>query len=350
MAPFEAALAAGYKGTSVAPPTTSPAPKKNVTAWIISCGQSAPGCSYVVAGAVQAATALGWKTRVFDGQFGANGLYNTGIRQAIAAHATVILPIGIDCDEARPAYLAAKAAGIALVSVNSYDCNSPMINDGSPVFNAGMEYNAQTTTPAEFSQNLGKLQADWLIVHSSGKAQVVDFNLSAVTGLQEEQIGFNSELAKCSGCKILAQVSVNPADEANGVAAKTFASTLTKYPQATAIWSSDDSLIDAANIPEAVASAGRLSTLQVLGIQGFAANLTLIRDNRGQSLAVAYDPYRFGWAAIDEANRVLNGQPAVPEGIGIQIIDATHNLPPAGQNYTDPVNYKADYEKAWSAG
>jgi ribose transport system substrate-binding protein len=350
MAPFEAALAAGYKGTSVAPPATSPAPKKNVTAWIISCGQSAPGCSYVVAGAVQAANALGWKTRVFDGEFGANGLYNTGIRQAIAAHATVILPIGIDCDEARPAYLAAKAAGIPLVSINSYDCNSPLINDGSPVFTADMEYNPQTPTPAVFSQNLGKLQADWLIVQSKGKAQVVDFNLSAVTGLQEEQVGFNNELAKCSGCKILAQVSVSPPDEANGVAAKEFASTLTKYPQATAIWTSDDSLIDAANVPEAVASAGRLSTLEVLGIQGFAANLTLIRENRGQSLAVAYDPYRFGWAAMDEANRVLNGQPAVPEGIGIQIIDATHNLPAAGQNWVDPVNYKADYEKAWNAG
>ena len=46
----------------------------------------------------------------------------------------------------------------------------------------------------------------------------------------------------------------------------------------------------------------------------------------------------------------LNGQPAVPEGIGIQIIDATHNLPAAGQNWVDPVNYKADYEKAWNAG
>jgi len=350
MAAFEADLVAGYKGTSVAPPTTSPAPKKNVTAWIISCGQSAPGCSDVVAGAVQAGNALGWKTRVFDGQFGANGLYNTGVREAIAAHASVILPIGIDCNEARPAYLAAKAAGIPLVSINSYDCNSPLVNDGSSVFTADMEYNAQTLTPAVFSQNLGKLQADWLIVHSNGKAQVVDFNLLAVTGLQQEQVGFDNELAKCADCKVIAQVSVNPADEANGVAAKVFASTLTKYPQATAIWTSDDSLIDAANIPEAVASAGRLSSIQVLGIQGFAANLALIRDNRGQSVAVAYDPYRFGWAAMDEANRVLNGQPAVPEGTGIQIIDATHNLPPAGQNWVDPVNYKAAYEKAWSAG
>jgi len=350
LAPFKAALQVGYKGTSVAPPTSSPAPKKGVTAWIISCGQSAPGCSDVVAGAVAAGQVLGWKTKVYDGQFGAGGAYDTGIRQAIAAHASVIIPIGIDCNVAKTAYQAAKAANIPIVSINSYDCNDPALKDGPPLFSGQLEYNKGHQTTSEEMNYLGQLQADWLVVHSNGKAKIIEFTLSAVTGLAKEQQGFNAEIAKCSGCTVLTKVAVAPPDESNGVAGQTFSSLLTKYPQATAVWTPDDSLIDAAQIPQAIASAGRLQSLLVLGVQGFAQNLALIRDNKGQSVAVAYDPARLGWGGMDEANRILNGMPSVPEGNGLQVIDATHNMPPAGQNWKDPINYEAAYKKAWGQG
>jgi ribose transport system substrate-binding protein len=149
---------------------------------------------------------------------------------------------------------------------------------------------------------------------------------------------------------VLTKVAVAPPDESNGVAGQTFSSLLTKYPQATAVWTPDDSLIDAAQIPQAIASAGRLQSLLVLGVQGFAQNLALIRDNKGQSVAVAYDPARNGWGGMDEANRILNGMPSVLEGNGLQVIDATHNMPPAGQNWKDPINYESAYEKAWGQG
>jgi hypothetical protein len=45
--------------------------------------------------------------------------------------------------------------------------------------------------------------------------------------------------------------------------------------------------------------------------------------------------------------RLLDHDPAVDEGMGIQIVDATHNLPASGQNYSAPISYKADYLKIW---
>jgi len=83
------------------------------------------GCSRPVAGAVAAAQALGWKTKVFDGQFGADDAYDTGIRQAVAAKATAILLIGIDCNTAKAGLEAAKSAGIPVLGANSFDCNDP---------------------------------------------------------------------------------------------------------------------------------------------------------------------------------------------------------------------------------
>jgi ribose transport system substrate-binding protein len=50
---------------------------------------------------------------------------------------------------------------------------------------------------------------------------------------------------------------------------------------------------------------------------------------------------------VDTVLRLLDHQPAVFEGPGVQVVDARHNLPAAGQAYTPPVNYVALYEKAW---
>ena len=36
-----------------------------------------------------------------------------------------------------------------------------------------------------------------------------------------------------------------------------------------------------------------------------------------------------------------------PEGVGVRLVDATHNMPPAGQDYTSPVDFASGYKKAW---
>jgi hypothetical protein len=52
---------------------------------------------------------------------------------------------------------------------------------------------------------------------------------------------------------------------------------------------------------------------------------------------------------VDDLNRLFSGQSAaqLPDtGIGLQLVDKTHNLPSSGA-YVPPVNFEADYLKVW---
>jgi hypothetical protein len=52
---------------------------------------------------------------------------------------------------------------------------------------------------------------------------------------------------------------------------------------------------------------------------------------------------------MDELNRQFAspGSAPVNEGLGFDIVDATHNLP-SGDTWSSPYNFEADYEKIWS--
>jgi ribose transport system substrate-binding protein len=342
-----AALQLDYKGTSEQPPSSAPKVKGAQNIWIISCGQEAEGCSRPVSGAVAAAQALGWKAKVFDGQFGADDAFNTGIRQAVAAKATAILLIGIDCNQAKAGLQVAKTADIPVLGANSFDCNDPALNAGPPLF-AGVEQFVSTTpTSADLNEAVGAAKADWLIVHTDGKAKVIEVGLTGLTGYYYENLGFAKELAKCSGCSIVGKALGNPTDLSNGVLQQSFSSTLTANPEANAVMADGDSIVTGAEVPQALQSAGRVSSVLVIGSEGFTQNLDLIRQNRGQNAAVPFDELWVGWGLVDETLRVLAKQPLVDEGMGFQVVDTTHNMPAAGQNYTDPINFIAAYEKAW---
>jgi ribose transport system substrate-binding protein len=155
LAPFEQAVAADYKGEFTAPPTSAPPHKKGVNLWIISCGQASEGCSAPVANAKEAAQALGWKATVFDGNFGIGDAYNAGIRQAIADHAQAIITVGVNCNQAKAGYQAAKAAGILLVGAESYDCTDPAVNDGPALFSATTLFTAKYPSAAARPRRTG---------------------------------------------------------------------------------------------------------------------------------------------------------------------------------------------------
>lgn len=56
------------------------------------------------------------------------------------------------------------------------------------------------------------------------------------------------------------------------------------------------------------------------------------------------------WGAVDTMNRLFNGQPPVPQGIGYRVIDANHNLSPEGQGYSPPnppIDLEGTYLKSW---
>ena len=56
-----------------------------------------------------------------------------------------------------------------------------------------------------------------------------------------------------------------------------------------------------------------------------------------------------GWAAIDTMNSIFDGQKPAVSGIGWTIADTTHHLPKA-RSFNPPVDFKAEYKKAWGVG
>jgi ribose transport system substrate-binding protein len=350
LAPFQTNLAADYKGLFTAPPTTAPAHKANQNIWIISCGQASKGCAEPSANAKEAAQALGWKATVFDGNFGVADAYNTGIRQAIAAHANAIITIGIDCDQAKTGYEAAKAAGIIVVGAQSYDCSDKYVHSGTDLLTAQTEFSPKYLTAGATSYERGVAKADWLIVHTDGKAQVINTDFAGLVGGEYENAGFVAEMAKCTTCKIVKTINFTPQDTSNGTLKQEFASALAQYPNANAATNISDGIIIQDDLAQAIQSAGRTKTLALIGGEGYAQDDALIRAQNGQDADMPFDSNWMAWGSVDEVIRAEAGQKSVPEGMGIQAVDATHNMPAVGKDYSAPVDYKADYEKAWGIG
>ena len=350
IAPFQAALQRYYKGTFTSPPTTSPAPPKNVKLWIISCGQASAGCAGPVAAAKAAAEKLGWTVNVFDGNFGIGDAYDSGLRQAVAAHATAIITVGVDCSLAKTGYLAAKASHIPVVGANSFDCNDPALHDGPALFSATTRYTPQAPTAAATLEEVGRAKADWIIVHTHGKAQVINLNFSGITGGTYTNDGFVSEMAKCKSCKIVKTINFTPADTSDGVLKQEWASALAQFPDANAGTVLSDGIIIQDDLAQALQSDARTKTFALVGEEGYATNVRLVKDDDGEDAGATYDSNWLSWGAVDEMVRVLDHKPLVNEGMGVQVWDATHNLPAPGTNYGAAVDYQKIYEKAWGVG
>jgi ABC-type sugar transport system substrate-binding protein len=300
-----------------------------------------------VANAKEAAGVLGWKATVFDGNFGIGDAYNNGIRQAIADHAQAIITIGVNCNQAKSGYQAAKAAGIAVVGADSYDCTDPQVHDGSNLFSATVKFNQQFPSAGDNEYEAGVAKADWIIVHTKGQAKVIDTSFAGLTGGVYLNQGFVHEMAKCKTCQILKTISFSPQDTSDGTLKQEFASALAQYPQANAAINISDGIIIQDGFAQAIQSAGRTKTLALVGTEGYAPNIALIRNQDGEAADTPFDSNWLAWGAVDTVIRVLDHQPTVYEGLGVQVIDRTHGLPAAGQDYSAPVNYQELYKKAW---
>jgi len=106
-----------------------------------------------------------------------------------------------------------------------------------------------------------------------------------------------------------------------------------------------------AGLAQAVTSSGRAATLKVIGSIGEVPNMEYIRTGAGENASAAFSGNNSGWAGVDVAVRLLDGQTApadgFPEGVSIRVVDQTANLPASGSPYQPPVDYRAAYLKLW---
>ena len=344
-----AKLKALYKGTLKSPSTASRPAVKGKKIVIISAGQSSISSSIPVNATAAAARAIGWQVSIYDEQLNpanAPGL----MRQAISSGADGIVLDATDCPTVKGPLQEAKAKGILVVGIYSFDCNDPAFGPGGkPLFSGYINYGVSNTgTPIDkFTESYGAAQADAMIAATGGKAQVIYFNDPEFVVLKYTGQGFLDEIAKCSGCKVVDKVEFTGTELGSTLQQKA-ASALLQHPEANAV-KSPYTAATILGIASAVTQSGRAGNIYVMGGEGFQPELDLMRAHQGVNGAMIAPSDWTGFASIDTMNSLFRHEKPAYSGLGWQLVDPTHNLPASGP-FVSSINYKAIYEKAWGVG
>jgi ribose transport system substrate-binding protein len=350
------AVEANYKGQDRALPTSGPKAQSGKNVWVISCTQAGPGCAIPAAGVKAAAETVGWKATVFDGK-GLPDVYAQGIRTAITQKADAVVLDVVDCVAAQAALKEAKAASVKIYAFYSFDCDDSLGGGGAPLFDASLLYSQGQSYASLVEDVYSKSIADYVIAKTDGKAMVIEFTEDDIIVGKHLYKGFEKELAKCGGCKIVKSVPFTLTDLTTGkLPAKTSAA-LTQHPEANVVYGLYDAALSL-GISQAVIQSGRNDQMIVTGGEGLPPNIQAIKAGKGQSMAAGSASERVGWATVDGLIRLFAGQPQVDEGMGIQTMDKDHPLPvdppyydgnigPDGKRLID---YKAAYKKLWGVG
>jgi ribose transport system substrate-binding protein len=343
VAKAQAGLAETYKGTLRQPDTTSRSVAKGKKIVVISAGQAAISSSVPVDAAVEAAKAIGWSTSVYDAHLDPAN-FPALVRQAVASGADGIVADAMDCPLAQAPLQEAKAKGVKVVPIYAFDCSDPIFGAGgqaqfSGLINYGKVAQADI---GKFTQQYGAAQADAVITATQGHAKVVFLNDLEFTVLKYTGQGFKDELAKCADCKVVDELDFKAADLGPTLQQKV-ASALLQHPEANAV-KSPYTAASLLGIASAVAQSGKKP--YVMGGEGFAPELDLIRGGQGiDAVNIAPSDWT-GWASVDTLNSLFQGQKPADSGLGWQMVDKQHNLPASGP-FVPSIDFKAAYKKAW---
>ncbi|MEV4899737.1 substrate-binding domain-containing protein [Citricoccus sp. NPDC055426] len=332
-----------YEGIVGAPPTESVAVPEDVSAWVVSCGQSQATCSTPAQGAADAAEVIGWESNICDGQLNPNG-WSACIRQGVAADADVILVIGQDCSSFQGPLQEAKDAGIMTIGVGANDCD---IDGGEPLY-SGTTTDFADMTSEQWWNTMGELQAAWLIEQTEGNVKLLDVKFEDTRFGPWMNAGLHAGLEDCEACEVVASVNLGNQDAASGQLAPKLSSALVQAPDVNAIAIPIDGWF-MAGLSQGIESSGRSDELSVIGAFGQQANLELIAAGQGQDATVAFSMEWNGWSGIDTALRLMADQDIQPAGVGMQVVDAEHNMPADGEAfaYNPEVDFTSAYQEVW---
>jgi ribose transport system substrate-binding protein len=333
----EAFIAANAKGVGGPLPTSSPKPQPGKSLWILSCSQAASGCARITAAAKEAGEDIGWKVTVIDGE-GDVSKWNAGVEQARVAGADALMVVSIDCGPIKGALERAKAAGMITEATIDWDCNDPTQGETEPLFTHQVEPEKGNESWTKTALLGGELQAKWAIAHVEGKKEAIQFTSRDVTSTVYLNEGFEKGF-DCGECSIATKVPFHLTELGSTLTQKA-QTALVKYPNANVMAAPYDPV--SSNAAQAVTNAGRSGSVYTLG-EG-AENLELIASG-GQAMSVAWDLTWVGWAAVDDINRLFDGQKPVYSGWGQGVVDG-ENLP-EGNVYHAPVDYEKNYLKIW---
>jgi ribose transport system substrate-binding protein len=337
---YQQQLDAVYKG-DFEPPSGGPVtPAKNKKVWLVSVGQNIETAQNLTAGLKEAAGKLGWNLTVFDGKF-ESSRWLTGIQQAIAAKADGIILFAFDCAPVKAGLEQAAKAKIPVVGVESHDCE-PHLETYDMTFARGQNFQ-------EWIENgFAGSQAKWVIAKTKGEAKTI---LTVETDLFVTQIaqpGIERVFKTCATCKIVDTVTFVGSELGPPLQEK-IEQALNKHPEANSFIAAYDAVMTGGGAAAALRASGRANQMAIMGGEGSAPGIELIYNHAGNDACSGINFVGEAYGAMMGLVRIYAGQDPYKgnTGIGSQVCDLEHNLPPKGKSYQPPIDYPAEYEKLW---
>lgn len=309
--------------------------------YVVSCGEVLPSCSGPAASVRAAGEAAGWTSSVVDGKLTPDG-FVAAIRQAVAAGANVIIPIGIGCGVAQAAFKEAVDAGVTIVGGGGVDDCEPKLWGSERLWLP--DYTSQKQY-----EKVGALQADYVYGKSNGDVKAVVMNLTAQVWGPWITEGFTAELASLGGGEVVETIDVSATENADGSYVQKVTTGLLSHPEANALIVPVDALLTG-GLATSIQSAGLADKLLTIGFVGDEAALDMIRQgSSGLTATIGLATEWGAWGSVDTALRVLAGQKPVYIGETMQAVDADHNMPASG-SFAGSVDFRAAFKKAWGVG
>jgi len=243
----------------------------------------------------------------------------------------IILNAAPDPRALQPQLQAAEAAGIPVIITHFHDNSSPPPPDCVGCEDAGVD--AIETSPF---YDAGKAAADWIIADSNGQANVLivggSEDIIPSPGTIETMQNRFEEM--CPNC-INTVINVPPADW-NTETQGEVQSALQANPDTNYVYLLYDAMVQGA-VP-AVETLGLSGQVKVGSYNGSPFALDFIRDGDIVAFDVGEDTPGIGYAVMDQAFRVLLGEPPVETRTPIRIFDDT-NVEEAGTPASPGVGY-----------
>lgn len=315
-------------------PTEAPAPVADVTVGIIPCGLAIEGCARLARGAEEAATEIGWRPIVVDGQ-GNPQVIQQGMDSLINRRVDAIVLGAVNAQDIGPQLERAREEGVQVIGTFSGE-PGPELMPNPWVGMVGID---------DFEA--GRTLAAFVVANGGGNVTIFTQNESPRVAMRAE--GFKAGLEEFGRGQIeVVEERSIPNTELGPPEVEIMSAILAREPEDSFEWifAGFDFMI--VPLIQAAEQAGR-DELKGLSFDGNLENLQLIRANRIQEATVGYPLEWAGWAAIDQLNRTLQGEePLAFDETGIDFKLLTEdNLPPEGQSWTGDLDFRARYRELW---
>ena len=307
-------------------------PKPHAVIYHIACNLALEGCTKLANGIKSGVKALGYTFKLCNGGATADTV-TTCFNNALNAKPDAIIVNGIGVSGSADQFARVAKAGIPLIG--SFTGDPPGVK--------GVTTEIAGDTCAKQSRQL----ADIVIADSQGKANVMFVGTNTYTCNIQRQQGFVSEMKTCPTCKVTTmQFAISGLQSS---LPQQLQAALQTHSSLTYIVGTFDAVALAAT--DAVREAGKSGQIKVLGYDGDAPDLALVKKGDIQIADDTTGAFEDGWAAADAAARAIAGKKVPPiTSVTSLVVTKANYSKVVGGVYNGPTGYQQQFKKLWGKG